>query len=815
MKKHILTICLVAVATIALAQQKTEIRTFRLTGPYAVTVPMRTDSVDNKGNKFDEKALMQAVPLSAKSNGEFSGQLLPSLPDQQSVGVLTFYLNNTSYVKGKLKVTGPKNYELYIDEEKVTGGDLALQPEHHTVALRYLAQPSDTDSISVVVDANLTVKPTTDSRHPYMLHDQTDNFYVRNASLSADGRFLMSIYQLTNRKGKSQWKRRLHDLQAGKLLWEQAYDDEMTWMNRSVAYIQHATENGRRILYKVNPLTGQRSMLAQDVPEGSITMSPTEDYLILSEDDEGPKHDGDVFELVNPEDRQPGWRNRNHLYHYDLATGVTRRITFGSQAAYLSDISSDGQRLLVSSYRTRLEKRPTTVVDVFIVDARTLKTDTVMLGAEFVDDMEFSPDGRQLLFKGSPEAFGRIGCQLSAEKTPSMLDYQLFLYDLSSRHVTPLTRDFNPSVESFMWADVDGMIYFRAEDLDYVRLFQLNPQTGKIVALPMRGDNTTLFSMASQSSRMAYLSQETAAPASLYVMDLKKKDNTRCVYDGHEALSDVLLGECRDWNFKNSKGDTVYGRLYLPHDFDSQKRYPMIVYYYGGCSPVSRGFSSPYSPHLWNSLGYVAYIMQPSGCTGFGQEWSARHVNTWGEGPAEDIIEGTKQICREHPFIDATKVGCMGASYGGFMTQYLQTRTDIFAAAVSHAGISNVASYWGLGYWGYTYSEVASADSYPWNNPTLYTRQSPLFNADKIHTPLLFLHGTADTNVPPIESIQMFTALKLLGRPTAFVEVEGENHHIKEYAKRHRWVATQMAWFQRYLKGDATWWDALYPATHL
>ena len=287
------------------------------------------------------------------------------------------------------------------------------------------------------------------------------------------------------------------------------------------------------------------------------------------------------------------------------------------------------------------------------------------------------------------------------------------------------------------------------------------------------------------------------------------------LFDGHTALGDAELGTCKDWNFTNSRGDTVYGRLYLPKDFDATKKYPMIVYYYGGCSPVSRYFESPYAPQYWNSLGYVAYILQPSGATGFGQEWASRHVNTAGHGPAEDIIEGTKQICKEHPFIDASKIGCMGASYGGFMTQYLQTQTDIFAAAVAHAGIANHTSYWGEGYWGYNYSEVSMAESYPWSHRKLYVDQSPLFNADKIHTPLLLLHGTDDTNVPIIESLQMFTALKLLGREVALVEVKGENHHILDYRKREKWLATQMAWFQKWLKGDSSWWDALYPKKNL
>ena len=203
-------------------------------------------------------------------------------------------------------------------------------------------------------------------------------------------------------------------------------------------------------------------------------------------------------------------------------------------------------------------------------------------------------------------------------------------------------------------------------------------------------------------------------------------------------------------------------------------------------------------------------VIQPSGAVGFGQEFSSRHVNTAGQGVAEDIIEGTKKFVADHTFINGKKIGCIGASYGGFMTQYLQTQTNLFAAAISHAGISDHTSYWGEGYWGYSYSEVSMANRYPWTDKKLYVDQSPLFNADKIHTPLLFLHGSADTNVPIGESIQMFTALKLLGRPTAFVVVDGENHHITDYNKRLKWQNTIFAWFAKWLKDDSTWWDHLY-----
>ena len=102
------------------------------------------------------------------------------------------------------------------------------------------------------------------------------------------------------------------------------------------------------------------------------------------------------------------------------------------------------------------------------------------------------------------------------------------------------------------------------------------------------------------------------------------------------------------------------------------------------------------------------------------------------------------------------------------------------------------------------------AESYPWTRKDLYVDRSPLFNADKINTPILFLHGDADTNVPVGESIQMFTALKLLGKETAFVAVKDQNHHILDYNKRQMWQNTIFAWFAKYLQDDSTWWDAIY-----
>ena len=809
-----------AITLNAVAQHKTAVTTFRQAGPYAVTTPFATDTVDVQGKKFDEKSVLTALPLQAEPTTVFKGSVLPSLPDSKSVGVLSFYLNNADYLKGKIEVKGPKNYKLYIDGTEA-GSELKLAPEHHTIAIRYLAEPSDTDSIRVTLDTPLSTlnsQLSTLNSHPYMVHDLTDGKRVRSVAVSPQGHYVCVGYQTTERGGNSRWDYELRDVKTGRLLSRPTHN--VRWMPQTEAWLEEAREAGQRVLYKVSPLTGERTRWAAGVPDGSYTVSPTEDYLVITATEEGPKEDKDVFEVLEMDDRQPGWRTRSYLMKFDVQSGISQRITFGPKGQYLSDISQDGQRLLISSSYSRLAKRPTEVQDIYIMDSKTLKVDTVLQCEGFLGGGCFSPDGSQILFTGTPEAFNRIGCQLPASVTPSMTENELFLYDIATKKVTPLTKDFDPSIDGGAdWSWADGQIYFRAECRDYVYLYQLDPKTGKIQKLPAKGDDVYRFDMAAHAPVLAYLSYNTMEPASAYVATINPKKPILnfqfSIFNGKEALGDAEVGTCEDWNFTNSRGDTVYGRLYKPKDFDASKKYPMIVYYYGGCSPVSRYFESPYAPQYWNSLGYVAYILQPSGATGFGQEWASRHVNTAGRGPAEDIIEGTKKICEEHPFINPKKIGCMGASYGGFMTQYLQTQTDIFAAAISHAGIANHTSYWGEGYWGYNYSEVSMANSYPWSHRQLYVDQSPLFNADKIHTPLLLLHGNADTNVPLIESLQMFTALKLLGREVALVEVEGENHHILEYTKKEKWLATQMAWFQKWLKDDPTWWDALYPKKHL
>lgn len=310
---------------------------------------------------------------------------------------------------------------------------------------------------------------------------------------------------------------------------------------------------------------------------------------------------------------------------------------------------------------------------------------------------------------------------------------------------------------------------------------------------------------------LAYIANDISSPASAFLGNISEDKFRQIAAPWQEDYRFVAFGQTENWNFRNKKGVKIKGRVYYPPNFDAEKTYPAIVYYYGGTNPVNRSFGGRYPKNLFAAMGYVVYVLQPSGATGFGQEFSAMHVNNWGKTVADEIIRGTKLFLKAHPFVDKEKVGCIGASYGGFMTMLLQTRTDIYAAAIAHAGISSIASYWGEGYWGYLYSSVATANKFPWNDREFFMEQSPLYQADKIHTPLLLLHGNSDNNVPPGESRQLYAALKLLGRPVELIEIDKQGHHITDYKKRILWQKTILAWFDKWLKDENQWWESLYP----
>ena len=828
--------------TVQAQQRVTE---YNLRPAITLRTPALGDSLNFTGDKFAVRDLLKtSVSLG------FDGRSYERMA-ADTAGIVTvkkadkdnlFYLFATNlrserFMKGTLNVSSPARFEVFVNGEskalkdtaedslsqvRPTAVSLRLEPEaDYEIVIKLLSTAEDKLQPTLKCEfenekdfAGVACRIAPDMKRRLSLFNTAFGSRVRSVSLSPDGRYLLTGYSDNYSPKNTKMRYELTETKTGRVLLPNV-NSSARWMPRSNKLYYTVKGKSQNDLIVLDLAMMHEETLLTDLPDGSFSWSPTGNYLIYSLKDDGEKVSGPLKRLLHPDDRIPDSRNRYYLVKYDVASGVSERLTYGTNSVYLNDISPDGKKLLCSASEPAITQWPFYKSSLFELNLSTLQVDTLIAHDPGFKGSFYSPDGNQLVITGGPAAFGGIGQNCGTQPIPNDFDTQAFIMDLSTKKIKPITRDFNPSVEPLSWNRADGCIYFNTTDKDCRHIYRYSPKTDKFEMLPLKEDVISSFTIGDDNADVAaYVGGGNTSSSVAYIYNGKKNTSSLLANPMKETLDKIELGKMEEWNFTAADGTQIEGMICLPPAFDPNKKYPLIVYYYGGTTPTTRGITSPYAAQLFASRDYVVYVIQPSGTIGYGQEFSARHVNAWGDRTADEIIEGTKKFCAAHPFVNEKRIGCIGASYGGFMTMYLQTKTDMFAAAASHAGISNVTSYWGEGYWGYSYNSVAAAESYPWNNPDLFTKHSALFSADKIKTPLLLLQGTADTNVPLGESIQMYNALKILGKTVEYIQVDGENHFILDYPKREQWHASIMAWFARWLQDSPAWWNDLYPERH-
>ncbi len=756
---------------------------------------------------------------------------------------LATYIDVARWIKAKLEVHSFHLLQVYLDGKVVTSKtssektksdttkaepgkiahDLKLETGKHLLLIKTLRDPENNSNWDIKATLQIAaeihkddIKVGTDSKYRMDIKHLLDGPKVANASISPDGELAaITIRQTLPPSDKSETWLELRQTKDGTLV--QTFRGGMKisniqWAPTGQEFSYTSSTDGKNTLWIVDLEKGTTSQLLKDIEDfGSYSWAPQGKFIIYSITEKPEPDDSGVKRLETIPARWPWWYNRSFLYLVNVPEGTKRRLTSGKLSTQLSSISPDEKKLLFTRSIVDFSERPYSKTEFFTLHLETMELDTLWT-SKWAGSAQWSPDGKKLLVTGGPSMFGKIGIQSADILTPNDYDTQAYLYDLKTRICEPITRDFNPTIGQAIWSKTDNSIYFNTVDKSFRHLYQYNVTRKTFKFIDTGVEVLNSIDIAQNRSVGVYIGSSATVPQKAFVIDLKKKKFRILANPSKDDFKNVEFGKVNRWTFNNKQGIEIEGRIYYPPGFDPDRKYPCIVYYYGGTFPTTRDFGGRYPKNLYTAQGYVVYVLQPSGAVGFGQEFSALHVNDWGTIVADEIITGTKEFLAAHPFVDKNRVGCIGASFGGFMTMLLQTRTDIFAAAISHAGISTISSYWGEGYWGFSYSAVATANSFPWNRKDIYIEQSPLFAADKINTPLLLLHGMSDTNVPPGESIQLYTALKLLGKDVEFVQVKGQNHLILNYNKRILWLKTILSWFDKWLKDQPQWWDDLHPA---
>ena len=257
-----------------------------------------------------------------------------------------------------------------------------------------------------------------------------------------------------------------------------------------------------------------------------------------------------------------------------------------------------------------------------------------------------------------------------------------------------------------------------------------------------------------------------------------------------------------DVNWTGAMNAKVHGYLLKPSNFDASKKYPMIVLIHGGPQGAwGNNFGYRWNPQIFANAGYVVFMPNPRGSTGYGQKFVNEVSGDWGGKAYIDIMNGVADVVK-NPYIDKTRIGAAGASYGGYMVDWiLGHNTDPrfkFKTLVSHAGVYNLESM------AATTEELWFTNwefkGMPWDNPVLYNKWSPNKFVKNFNTPTLVTAGELDYRVPVDQSLQLYTALQLKNVPSKLVVFPDEGHWIMKPQNSKFWYTQVLDWFEKHLK---------------
>jgi len=836
MKKIYLLVLLSFLIQPAFAQQKAEIKQWLVTKTQQVNLPAFADVKNVDGETFEASNLINTTQIDDESlnwntKSINDDSLLFAQTSKNNLFLLKSYLSVNRWTKGTLNLTLNCYYQVFVDGDPVKTKNsadensnkiqLELNRGNHEIIVKAITSDENVklaaqfEYADEFKDCNATA--SLNPERYFTINDVLEGNRVSSTQISPSGNFVLINYSETvHGSGKNKNYAEIYDLNNNQNICVLRNKDvsNLRWMPETDRLSYSTNFEGKSEIFVYDIETGKEKSIVDGIADlSSFSWSPTEDFIIYSLYKKAEKP-GDLKRVYGAEDRLPYFRNRSFLYKVEVNTKKITQLTAGNLSANLHDIKPDGSRILFSTSRMDYSEPPFSKQNLYEMDINSFELTTIWEDKNYAGYCQYSPDGTKLLVQGGPECFGDIGVNVSVDHMPNNYDAQLYIFDLTTKKINPITKNFAPAVHSTDW-NAKNEIYLSVGEKDYINLYKYNLKAESYEKIDLEVEVLGDFDIAKNKPVAVYSGTSISTPQKLYSLQLKKEKSSLLYYPDKERFDQIKFGKTEPWNFVNKNGTTIYGRVYYPPNYDEHKKYPVIVNYYAGTSPIERSFGGRYPINNWAANGYIVYVLQPSGATGFGQDFSALHVNGWGFDAIDDIIDGSKKFLESHPSADAGNVGCIGASYGGYTTMLLQTRTDIFKTAISHAGISSINSYWGEGYWGYTYNAGAAKNSYPWNRKDIYVENSPVYNADKFQNSILLLHGTDDTNVPVGESLQYYAALNLLGKDVEMVLVDGQNHWILDYDKRIKWHYTIISWFDNKLKGQPQQWNELYPEKNL
>ncbi len=667
----------------------------------------------------------------------------------------------------------------------------------------------------------LAAAPVAQKQRPYTIQDQVTMRRVLSFAVSPDGARVAYVLRTTDveaNKGRTDlWLVNTDGSNNRQLTTDPASDTDPQWAPDGKSLYFLSTRSGSSQVHRFPLLEGGEPVqvtklpldvaafeLSRDGSQLAVALEVFPDCTELEcttkrlDEKKKSKATGQLYDslFVRHWDTWADGR-RNHLFVMpssggDKAVDVMKKMNadcptkpFGGAEDFTW--APDGKSLVFSARDVGREEAWSTDFDLFQTDATGKTPPKKLTTANKAWDAmpEFSPDGKWLAYA----AHSRPGYE--SDK------FSVIVREWPKGAEKNLSTEgkWDHSAHSLAWSADSKSVGVVAEEVGQSGLFLLDVATAQARTVYLKG--TMGHAAPAAGATWVVSLDDLKHPVDLFVVGEGAQPKA-LTQSNAEALAALKLGDYEQFSFTGAGGDKVYGYVVKPVDFDPKKKYPLAFLIHGGPQgSFGDHFHYRWNPQVYAGHGYAAVMIDFHGSTGYGQAFTDSIRLDWGGKPLEDLQKGLSSALEKYPFIDKNRMCALGASYGGFMINWIAGNwNDQFKCLVNHDGnLDERFAY-------YDTEELWFPEwdhgGLPWEKPEGYAKHNPIDHVAKWKLPMLVVHGGRDYRVVDTQGLSTFNVLQRRNIPSKFLYFPDENHWVLKPANSVLWHETVLGWLDQW-----------------
>ncbi len=655
--------------------------------------------------------------------------------------------------------------------------------------------------------------------HPFSIHDMLAMERISDPQVSPDGltiAFTLRTTDLEANRGRTDlWLVDADGKNLRRLTTHPAGDFNPQWSRDGKSIYFLSTRSGSSQVWKI-ALHGGEAVPVTDLPldVGNLIASPYSNHLAFTLDVfVDSKSIDKTREILDARARQKSsgviydrlffrhwdtWKDgrRSHLFVLPLKEGTPMDVMAEMDADAPSKpfggseeiaFTPNGLGIVFTAKEVGREEAWSTDFDLYYAPLDGSGAPQCLTEANEAWDTQplFSPDGQTLAYLAMSRP------RYEADR------YRIVLHQWHDGSKRILTETWDRSPSSLCWSSDGKTLYVTADHIGQSALFAVDVKTGAVRSIVKEG---SVSAPAVAGARIVYALDHLKSPVELWSVYPDGSDPKPVTRINANKLALARMGDFEQFAFKGWKDETVYCYIVKPVDFDPAKKYPVAFLIHGGPQgSFGNHFHYRWNPQAYAGAGYAAVMVDFHGSTGYGQAFTDAIRGDWGGKPLVDLQKGLAAALARYPWMDGTRCGALGASYGGYMINWIAGNwPNGFKCLVSHDGnLDERLAYFDTEeLWFPEWEHMGT----PWTNPAGYEKHNPVNFVKNWKTPILVVHGAQDFRVVETQGMSTFTAAQRLGIPSKFLYFPDENHWVLKPANSILWHETVIGWLDQWLK---------------